>query len=209
MRRREEDEEGAVQGPLKKQKEQLERTLRKTKREVKKSERIQRGVRQQIAQLRGARDELDQIRQNLQTQLSERNQEIGELKSQINELASEQRSTAEILQQAVQYQETITQALEQLTLLNTDIDKVSDDYLVLIESDDDRKNVYLEYFATLLQEAGTEGNAVKEAVETLKTQNYDTVKDIVERLEVALDEGSEVNLADLLPSEKPTKKSKK
>lgn len=193
-RRRRDDDEAQLESALKKQAQEqfstLERTLRKTKRDVSKSERIQRQVKEQVTQLRQTKAELEQIRDNLQSELAVRQTEMDALQAEMAALQMAQAQAGEQMEQVDEFQTIIEDELQkhvgQLKILNTEIENVSNEYIQLIEPETEQRNVYLEYLGELLDEAGIEDDREIKTVQDSLTTLAET-KQKVEQLEVLLD----------------------
>lgn len=185
--------------------EDLDKTVQKTRKGVDKSQRVQKSVKKQVAALRAMRDELKTINDDLveqltdtQNNLEKRNQLITQLQAEMKKLQLEQESTQSQIEEVKQYEASVTSELRQqialLETLNFEMNQVSDEYLELFEDDESRKNVYLDYYASLLKEADFNEQEI-EAVKELFDTNSTTVADIKERVD---------NLENLLDTQDPS-----
>jgi len=197
------DEEEKVREPeLKKQVVEqfsnVAKTLRGTQRQVDKSKRVQEQVQRQVRLLRQMKNDLEQVNadlktelQNTQYQLQLRNEAMEELEAEMASLRVAHAETGVQLMQVEEYRRVVNEQLQEqvnnLRMLNTEMSNVSDEYIQLIESDDDQKSVYIEYFADLLTEAGKSQAEIVTRTSVLKDQSVDEVKTIVEQVETLLD----------------------
>jgi chromosome segregation ATPase len=187
-----------------------------TRRRVDQSKRVQKRVETQVRVLRRMKKKLETANVELREDLEKQQADMEKLQGEMEALKVAQAGTGEQLAQVENYRQVVDEQLQQqvdeLRLLNTEIENVSDGYIQLIESDDDRKNVYLEYFADLLTEAKVSNNEIQALANVLKEEEFEQVKEIVEQLETQLYENPgefKATLKELVSQEPKIKKTKK
>lgn len=199
-----EGEESPLKRQVTEQFSDVSEAFKNTRRQVDKSKRVQKGVKKQVRVLRQMKTDLEGMNAELREELEKQKADMEVLQAEMEALKVAQSDTGEQIVQVENYRQVVDEQLQQqvnnLRLLNTEIKDVSDEYIQLIESDDDRKNVYLEYFADLLTEAKVSNNEIQARTNVLKEKPYEEVKNVVEKLETQLDEN---------PDEFDPKKKKK
>jgi chromosome segregation ATPase len=200
--RGEEELEPALKRPL----VDLEQTVKGTRRGVNKSRRVQERVKQEVASLRqnvanltNVKEQLEKMQVDLRTELQEtvgnleaREEEIQNLKNEMNKLRAEHEKKVGNLGKVAEYKQIINEELqkqiEQLVKLNTDIDVVSDGYLALIENEEDQKTVYIDYISGLLEEASRSVKEIEEARNyLLQEKTYNDLRAVATKIENLLD----------------------
>jgi septation ring formation regulator EzrA len=151
-----------------------------------------------VANLTNVKEQLEKMQVDLRTELQEtvgnleaREEEIQNLKNEMNKLRAEHEKKVGNLGKVAEYKQIINEELqkqiEQLVKLNTDIDVVSDGYLELIENEEDQKTVYIEYISGLLEEASRSAKEIDEARNYLQEKTYDDLRAVATNIENLLD----------------------
>jgi chromosome segregation ATPase len=180
----------------------LEKTIETTKRRVRQSARVKEQVQRRVRDLEKMYTDLNQINRNLLNERQELENNRTRMIDQFNAMRAEMdrlqqqlennRDTQEQLQiYRIQVELEIKNQVDTLKGLNVEMDTISDGYMDLLEQDETKRTIYMEYVTQMLNEAKPsleEQPVIAEALKSLEELDLATIREKVKMLEQSLDD---------------------